>query len=52
MIPPQAEEFMPKRMGATVRTVASSHASLVSHRKGLTQVDLLGFSLGLAEPIA
>jgi pimeloyl-ACP methyl ester carboxylesterase len=33
MIPPQAEEFMAKRMGATVRTVPSSHASLVSHPK-------------------
>jgi pimeloyl-ACP methyl ester carboxylesterase len=30
MIPPQAEEFMAKRMGATTRTVAASHASLVS----------------------
>jgi pimeloyl-ACP methyl ester carboxylesterase len=31
MIPPQAEEMMAKRMGATIRTVASSHASMVSH---------------------
>jgi pimeloyl-ACP methyl ester carboxylesterase len=31
MIPPQAEELMAKRMGATVRTVAASHASMVSH---------------------
>jgi pimeloyl-ACP methyl ester carboxylesterase len=31
MIPPQAEEFMGKRMGATVRSVPASHASLVSH---------------------
>jgi hypothetical protein len=31
MIPPQAEEFMGKRMGATVRTVPSSHAAMVSH---------------------
>jgi pimeloyl-ACP methyl ester carboxylesterase len=33
MIPPQAEEFMAKRMGATVRSVPSSHASMVSHPK-------------------
>jgi pimeloyl-ACP methyl ester carboxylesterase len=33
MIPPQAEEFMAKRMGATVRTVPASHASMVSHPK-------------------
>src|SRR5271169_671807 len=30
MIPPQAEEFMAKRMGATVRSVHASHASMVS----------------------
>ena len=33
MIPPQAEELMAKRMGATVRKVASSHAAMVSHPK-------------------
>ena len=33
MIPPPAEEFMAKRMGATIRSVAASHASLVSHPK-------------------
>src|ERR1700756_3036605 len=33
MIPPQAEEFMAKRMGADVRKVASSHAAMVSHPK-------------------
>ncbi len=31
MIPPQAEELMAKRMGATVRRVAASHASMISH---------------------
>jgi pimeloyl-ACP methyl ester carboxylesterase len=31
MIPPQAEEFMAKRMGAEVRKVASSHAVMVSN---------------------
>jgi len=30
MIPPQAEEMMAKRMGATVRTVSGSHAAIVS----------------------
>ena len=33
MIPPAAEEFMGKRMGATVRSVPSSHAAMVSHPK-------------------
>jgi pimeloyl-ACP methyl ester carboxylesterase len=31
MIPPQAEELMAQRMGATVKKVASSHAAMVSH---------------------
>ena len=31
MIPPRAEKFMAKRMGAEVRKVASSHAVMVSH---------------------
>jgi hypothetical protein len=31
MIPPQAEELMAKRMGATLRKAASSHAAMVSH---------------------
>jgi pimeloyl-ACP methyl ester carboxylesterase len=33
MIPPQAQEFMAKRMGAEVRRIASSHAVMVSHPK-------------------
>jgi len=33
MIPPSAEEFMAKRMGATVCSVPASHASMVSHPK-------------------
>jgi pimeloyl-ACP methyl ester carboxylesterase len=33
MIPPQAEELMARRMGATTRTVAASHASMISHPK-------------------
>ena len=31
MIPPKAEEFMAKRMGATVRSIPASHAAMVSH---------------------
>jgi pimeloyl-ACP methyl ester carboxylesterase len=31
MIPPQAQEFMAKRMGAEVRRMAASHALMVSH---------------------
>jgi pimeloyl-ACP methyl ester carboxylesterase len=38
MIPPQAEEFMAKRMGATMRTVPSSHAAMVSHPKEVTDL--------------
>jgi pimeloyl-ACP methyl ester carboxylesterase len=40
MIPPQAEEFMAKRMGATVRTVAASHAAMVSHPKEVVELIL------------
>ena len=38
MIPAQAEEFMAKRMGATMRTVPSSHAAMVSHPKEVTDL--------------
>lgn len=31
MIPPDAEQFMAKRIGAKVRSVPSSHAAMVSH---------------------
>lgn len=40
MIPPQAEEFMAKRMGATVRSIAASHASMVSHPREVA--DMIG----------
>lgn len=40
MIPPQAEEFMGKRMGATVRTVPASHASMNSYPKEVA--DMIG----------
>jgi hypothetical protein len=38
MIPPQAEELMATRMGATVRTVAASHASMVSHPQEVADI--------------
>src|SRR6266850_351636 len=38
MIPPQAEEFMAKRMGATVRKVAASHAAMVSHPREVAEL--------------
>src|SRR5437660_4851412 len=38
MIPPQAEEFMAKRMGATVRKVPASHAGMVSHPKEVAEL--------------
>lgn len=41
MIPPSAEEFMAKRMGATIRSVAASHASMVSHPKDVFDIILL-----------
>jgi pimeloyl-ACP methyl ester carboxylesterase len=46
MIPPQAEEFMAKRMGATVQTVAASHASLVSHPKEVAEMIMLAAESG------
>ena len=44
MIPPQAEEFMAKRMGATVRAVPASHASMISHPKEVA--DMIGTAAG------
>ena len=38
MIPPQAEEFFAKRMGATTLSVPASHASMVSHPKEVTDI--------------
>lgn len=40
MILPQAEEFMAQRMGATVRTIPSSHAAMVSHPQEVTDLIL------------
>lgn len=38
MIPPQAQEFLAKRMNATVRTVASSHCPFVSHPEAVADI--------------
>jgi pimeloyl-ACP methyl ester carboxylesterase len=46
MIPPEAEEFMAKRMGATVRSVPSSHASMVSHPKEVADMITLATKAG------
>ena len=51
MIPPQAEEFMAKRMGARVSTVAASHASLVSHPKDVAELIALA-AASIGEPAA
>jgi len=53
MIPPQAEEFMAKRMGATVRSEPSSHAAMVSHPKEVADlITLAADSIGKsAKPI-
>jgi pimeloyl-ACP methyl ester carboxylesterase len=31
MIPPPAQEFFARRMGATVQSVSASHASMIAH---------------------
>jgi pimeloyl-ACP methyl ester carboxylesterase len=38
MIPPPAEELMAKRMGATVRKVGASHASMISHPQEVADI--------------
>ena len=48
MIPPQAQEFMAKRMGATVRTVPASHASMVSHPNEVADIIVLAAESALA----
>jgi pimeloyl-ACP methyl ester carboxylesterase len=45
MIPPQAEEFMAKRMGATIRSVPSSHAVMLSHAKEVPDLIVLAAEL-------
>jgi len=38
MIPPPAQEFLAKRMGATVQSVAASHASMVAHPQEVADI--------------
>ena len=38
MIPPPAQQFLAKRMNATVRTVASSHCPFVSHPEAVADI--------------
>jgi len=39
--PTKAEEFMARRMGATIRTAHASHTSMVSHPKEVVEIILL-----------
>jgi pimeloyl-ACP methyl ester carboxylesterase len=41
MIPPPAQEFMAKRMNATVRSVPSSHCPFVSHPEAVADIIML-----------
>lgn len=41
MIPPPAQEFMAKRMGATVKSVPASHASFMSRPQDVADIILL-----------
>jgi len=41
MIPPPAQEFMAKRMGATTRSVAASHASMIAHPQEAADIIML-----------
>ncbi|MGP0076500.1 MAG: alpha/beta hydrolase [Bryobacteraceae bacterium] len=52
MIPPQAEEFMAKRMGATVRAVPASHASMISHPGDVAAMIGAAAQAGVAEAVA
>jgi hypothetical protein len=40
MIAPDAERFMASRAGATTMSIASSHASLISHPSQIAQLIL------------
>jgi len=52
MIPPQAEEFMAKRMGATVSSVPASHASMISHPKEVAGMIVAAVEAGVAAQAA
>ena len=38
MIPPPAQQFMAKRMGATTRSVPASHASFMAHPNEVAEI--------------
>jgi hypothetical protein len=40
MIPPPAQEFLARRMKATVRSVASSHAAFMAHPQEVANIIL------------
>jgi pimeloyl-ACP methyl ester carboxylesterase len=50
MIPPPAQEFMAKRMGATVRSVASSHAAFMSKPQAVADLIALAAESLVAIP--
>ncbi len=50
MIPPPAQEFLAKRMGATVRSVPASHASFVSHPREVADIIALAADSLAPEP--
>ena len=50
MIPPPAQEFMAKRMGATVKSVASSHSPFVSHPEAVA--DIIALAVQSAAKVA
>ena len=51
MIPPPAQEFMAKRMNATVRSVASSHAPFMSKPEEVAKIIALAAE-SVAQPVA
>jgi pimeloyl-ACP methyl ester carboxylesterase len=48
MIPPKAEESMARRMGATIRSVSASHASMISHPKEVAELIVLAEETAVA----
>jgi pimeloyl-ACP methyl ester carboxylesterase len=52
MIPPPAQEFMAKRMGATVRSVQSSHAPFMSKPQAVADIIALAAESVVAAPAA
>jgi pimeloyl-ACP methyl ester carboxylesterase len=52
MIPPPAQEFMAKRMGATVKSVASSHAAFMAHPEAVADILALAAESVAVESLA